>query len=144
MNERKRKASSIERQILSILREKGFAVIRAPASGSKRKDPIPDIIALKHGIILLIEVKSRKERGKVYIDRWQAEGILEFAKKSGGELFLAVKFPRFLKFVKFESLRKTDSGNYVADEEVIDEGMDIEGFIRYVESKLAKTLDTFF
>lgn len=143
MSERKRRASGIERQILSLLRDRGFAVIRAPASGSKRKDPIPDIIALKHGIILLIEVKSRKEPGKVYIEKWQAEGIYEFAKKSGGELFLAVKFPRLLKFVKFEKLRKTDAGNYVVDEDVIEQGMSLDDFVRYVESKIAKTLDAF-
>lgn len=127
-----------------MLRDRGFAVIRAPASGSKRKDPIPDIIALKHGIILLIEVKSRKEPDKVYIEKWQAEGILDFARKSGGEVFLAIKFPRFLKFVKFENLRKTEAGNYVADEQIISDGLNLDDVVRYVESKLSKTLDSFF
>ncbi|ARM76310.1 Holliday junction resolvase Hjc [Acidianus manzaensis] len=143
MNERKSKASSIERQVLSLLRDRGFAVIRAPASGSKRKDPIPDIVALKNGIILLIEVKSRKMKNKVYIGRDQAEGILDFARKSGGEIFIAIKFPKFLKFVRFEKLRKTSSGNYVADEDTINEGLTIDDLTRYVESKFSKTLDSF-
>ncbi|MQL55158.1 Holliday junction resolvase Hjc [Acidianus ambivalens] len=143
MNERKRKGTSVEHYILSSLRDKGFAVVRAPASGSKRKDPIPDIIAMKNGVILLIEVKSRKEKNKVYVPRSQAEGIINFAKKSGGELFLAVKFPKFLKFIPFSKLRITESGNYVADEEVIEEGLSLEDLVRAVEAKFSKTLDFF-
>ncbi|AWR97602.1 endonuclease [Acidianus sulfidivorans JP7] len=143
MNERKAKASNIERQILSSLRDRGFAVVRAPASGSKRKDPIPDIVALKNGVILLIEVKSRKSKNKVYISKEQAEGILDFARKSGGEIFIAVKFPKFLKFVKFEKLRKTESGNFVADESTINEGLTLDDIVRYVEAKFSKPLDSF-
>ncbi len=143
MNERKRRGTSVEHYILSSLRDRGFAVVRAPASGSKRKDPIPDIIAMKNGVILLIEVKSRREKNKVYVTKSQAEGIISFSKKSGGELFLAVKFPKFLKFLPFNNLRITESGNYVADEEVIEKGFSLEDLVRYVEAKFSKTLDFF-
>ncbi|NON62584.1 Holliday junction resolvase Hjc, partial [Acidianus sp. RZ1] len=115
---RKKRGSVVERQIVSLLRDRGFAVLRAPASGSKRKDSIPDIVAMKSGYILIIEVKSRKG-GKVYISRDQAEGILDFTRKSGGELFIAVKMPRVLRFVPFTKLRKTESGNYVIDEDIL-------------------------
>jgi Holliday junction resolvase len=142
VNKRKVKGSSVERLILSLLRDRGFAVIRAPASGSKRKDSIPDIIALKYGYIMLIEVKSRRS-GKVYISREQAEGILEFSRKSGGELFIGVKLPKILKFVPFSKLRKTDGGNYVIDDNILEEGYTIDALTRYVESKFSKTLDSF-
>ncbi|MEM0200682.1 MAG: endonuclease, partial [Saccharolobus sp.] len=66
MNTRKRRGTAVEREIVNKLREKGFAVLRAPASGSKRKDSVPDIIALKNGIIILIEMKSRKDGERVY------------------------------------------------------------------------------
>jgi Holliday junction resolvase len=143
VNSRKAKGSNVERQVLSLLRDRGFAVVRAPASGSKRKDPAPDIIALKLGQIVLIEMKSRKQ-GKVYITREQAEGIAEFARKSGGELFIGVKLPRLLKFVPFSKVKRTEGGNYVVDEELIEEGLDIDGLTRYVEAKISKTLDSFF
>jgi len=143
VNSRKAKGSNVERQVLSLLRDRGFAVVRAPASGSKRKDPVPDIIALKLGQIVLIEMKSRKQ-GKVYITREQAEGIAEFARKSGGELFIGVKLPRLLKFVPFSKVKRTEGGNYVVDEELIEEGLDIDGLTRYVEAKISKTLDSFF
>jgi len=137
------RGSALERYIVSKLRDKGFAVIRAPASGSKRKDHVPDIIALKAGVILLIEVKSRKSGNRIYIDKEQAEGIKEFARKSGGELFIAAKIDRTLRFVKFEELRKTEGGNYAVDFETIEKGMEIDDLVRYVEGKISKTLDSF-
>ncbi|WP_016730157.1 Holliday junction resolvase Hjc [Saccharolobus islandicus] len=142
MNAKKRKGSAVERNIVGKLRDKGFAVVRAPASGSKRKDPIPDIIALKSGVIILIEMKSRKDKeGKIYVRREQAEGIMEFARKSGGTLFLGVKKPGVLKFIPFDELRRTETGNYVADSEI--EGLDLEDLVRLVEAKVSKTLDNF-
>ena len=143
MGSNKVRGSAVERYIVSRLRDKGFAVIRAPASGSRRKDHVPDIIALKSGVIILIEVKSRKNGKKIYIEGEQAIGINEFARKSGGELFLAAKINRTLRFVKFEELRKTEGGNYVIDLESIEKGMDIDDLVRYVESKISKTLDAF-
>jgi len=137
------RGSAVERYIVSKLRDKGFAVLRAPASGSKRKDHVPDIIALKSGVIILIEVKSRKNGKKIYIEREQAEGISDFAKKSGGELFLAAKIDRTLRFVKFEEIRKTEGGNYAIDLETVEKGMDIDDLVRYVESKISRTLDSF-
>lgn len=143
MGSNKVRGSAVERYIVSKLRDKGFAVLRAPASGSKRKDHVPDIIALKFGIIILIEVKSRKNGKKIYIEREQAEGISDFAKKSGGELFLAAKIDRTLRFVKFEEIRKTAGGNYAIDLETVEKGMDIDDLVRYVESKISRTLDSF-
>ncbi|AWR99785.1 Holliday junction resolvase Hjc [Metallosphaera hakonensis] len=143
MNQRKSRGSSVERYVLSLLRDRGFAVIRSPASGSKRKDPAPDLVALKNGVILLIEVKSRRKTGHIYITKEQVAGILEFSRKSGGELFLAVKHPKLLKFIRFQELKKTDGGNYVVTEDAIERGVDVDGLVRYVESKFSKTLDTF-
>jgi|ECHhosMinimDraft_1075155.scaffolds.fasta_scaffold07715_2 Holliday junction resolvase len=143
VNYRKRRGTEEERRILTLLRDRGFAVIRSPASGSKRKDPVPDIVAMKDGVILLIEVKSRRNGKQVYVKRDQAEGILEFAHRSGGELFLAVKRPRELRFLKFSELRRTDGGNFVATEDAIRAGLDLDALVRYVESKFSKPLDSF-
>ncbi|MEM0068014.1 MAG: Holliday junction resolvase Hjc [Saccharolobus sp.] len=143
MNTRKSRGTAVEREIVNKLREKGFAVLRAPASGSKRKDSVPDIIALKNGIIILIEMKSRKDGGRVYVRKDQAEGILDFARKSGGFLFLGVKKPGILKFVPFSKLRRTEAGNYVVDPEDIMDGLDVDGLVRIAEAKISKTLDNF-
>ncbi|BBG23996.1 Holliday junction resolvase Hjc [Sulfuracidifex tepidarius] len=145
MNPRKRKGTSVELFLFKKLRDKGFAVTRAPASGSKRKDPIPDIIAMKKGIIVLIELKSRSKEGKIYVSKEQAEGAKEFADKSGGYLFLGIKTPSTFKFLDFSKLRSTKGGNYVADEPTVDkEGLSFEDLLKFVDNKLGISLDTFF
>ncbi len=144
MNSHKRRGTSFELSVFKKLRDRGFAVTRAPASGSKRKDPIPDIIAMKKGIILLIELKSRSKDGKIYISKEQAEGAMVFAEKSGGYLFLGVKTPSSFKFLHFSRLRSTKGGNYVADELVVSkEGLSLEDLFRFVDSKLGVSLDGF-
>jgi Holliday junction resolvase len=143
LSERKRRGSAVERYIVNKLYAKGFACVRAPASGSKRKNPVPDIIALKGGVILSIEVKSRRSDDSVYISREQGEGILRFSERSGGELFIAIKNTSELKFIPFSKLRKTKGGNFVADKEVISSGLSMEDLVRLVESKFVKGLDLF-
>jgi len=144
VNPRKRKGTSVELSLFKKLRDKGFAVTRTPASGSKRKDPIPDIIAMKKGVIILIELKSRSREGKVYVSKEQAEGAKVFADKSGGYLFLGIKTPSMLKFLHFSKLRSTKGGNYVADEYTVDkEGLSFEDLLRFVDGKLGVSLDEF-
>lgn len=145
MSENKRRGVSIERRIVSKLRNKGFAVIRAPASGSKRKDSIPDIVAMKSGVILTIEVKSRREGNKIYLRREQIEGIWDFSKKAGAEPFVAVKVgdEREIYFVKLSSLNQTPGGNYVLDVNNVEDKMSFDDLIRYVESRISRTLDSF-
>ncbi|MCY0849963.1 Holliday junction resolvase Hjc [Sulfuracidifex metallicus] len=144
MNSRKRKGTSAELFLFKKLRDKGFAVTRSPASGSKRKDPIPDIIALKKGIILLIELKSRSKDGKIYVSKEQAEGAMVFADKSGGFLFLGIKTPTTFRFLDFSKLRQTKGGNYVADEKTLEsEGLSFDDLIRFVDKKLGISLDDF-
>jgi hypothetical protein len=46
-----------------------------------------------------------------------------------------------LKFIPFDKLRRTETGNYVADSEI--EGLDLEDLVRLVEAKVSKTLDNF-
>lgn len=143
MTSNKSRGTSLERYIVSKLRDRGFAVIRAPASGAKRKDHVPDIVAMKSGVIILIEMKSRKNGSRIYIEREQAEGIKEFARRSGGELFIGAKIDKELRFVKFDSLRKTEIGNYVVDTETLSIGLTFDDLVRYVDAKLSKTLDFF-
>ncbi|MEM0373153.1 MAG: Holliday junction resolvase Hjc [Sulfolobaceae archaeon] len=139
----KQRGSSIERQIVNKFRDRGFAVVRTPASGSKRKDHIPDIILMKSGVIILIEMKSRRREGRIYISKEQGLGIAEFARKAGAELFIGVKYPKELYFIKFENLKRTDNGNFLIDEEVLNKALTFDELVRYVDSKLVKPLDYF-
>ncbi|MEM3290530.1 MAG: Holliday junction resolvase Hjc [Candidatus Micrarchaeaceae archaeon] len=119
----KQRASNVERKIVSLFRDQGFAVIRAPASGSKSKQPLPDIVALKDGKIIVIEVKSRVHDKNVYISKEQYDGILRFAQVAGAKAYVAVKNPDGLHFVNLEELEKTRGENYAVPREKIMNGL---------------------
>ncbi len=100
----KRKGTRIENELANMLWAKGFAVVRGPSSGAGvRKRYQPDIVAIKNGIVYVIEVKSRKN-DIVYIDAGQIFGIQEFAKRSKGIPLVAVKSHGKFKFYTIDML----------------------------------------
>jgi Holliday junction resolvase len=52
------KGSRRERELVNQLDETGFAVMRAPASGSATERELPDVLAGDNGYFLAIEAKS--------------------------------------------------------------------------------------
>ena len=92
MAQPKRKGARIENELANILWELGYAVVRGPASGSKVKKRIqPDLVAIKRGIVIVIEVKSGKPGSPIYIPSHQITAITEFARRAGGRAYVAVK-----------------------------------------------------
>ncbi|MCD6487827.1 MAG: Holliday junction resolvase [Desulfurococcales archaeon] len=136
MNKR-RIGFSRERELARILWKKGFAVIRAPASGAKaRKLSYPDIVAIKNRVVLAIEVKTKEKPGTVYIDKRQVKKLLEFTRRSGGLGFIAVKIMdgRGWRFIPIEKLEVTRGGNYRVSIDTIDSGLLLKDIVRLGES----------
>ncbi len=74
-----------------MLWEKGWAVIRGPASGGGSKARIqPDIVAVKNRKILVFEVKKARSK-PVYLDPGQVLGLIEWARRAGGDAWIAVR-----------------------------------------------------
>ncbi|MCX8184344.1 MAG: Holliday junction resolvase Hjc [Sulfolobales archaeon] len=107
-----------ERELVTQLWKKGFAVVRAPASGSKiKRAAYPDVVAIKKGRVAVFEVKSRSKEESIYIDREQIVKLVEFAERAGGRAYVAVKLPRQKwVFVPVEKLESTSSGYRVGRE----------------------------
>ncbi len=83
---------SHERDLARKLWSMGYAVIRAPASGRKACVlKYPDLVAIKNRRILVFEIKATRSLSDIYIPRRQVEKLLEFAKRAGGEAYIAVK-----------------------------------------------------
>lgn len=104
-----------ERDLALKLWKKGFAVIRAPASGSKtRRIVYPDLVAIRNGVILVFEVKTIHEKRPIYIRKQQVEKLKEFLKRSGGHGFIAVKIVGSMdwRFIPLDELEETNGGNY--------------------------------
>ncbi len=116
-----------ERELVVQLWRRGFAVMRAPASGSKiKKAAYPDVVAIKSGRVAVFEVKSRSKEETIYLEREQVAKIAEFARRAGGRAYVAVRIPdRGWTFVPVENLEPTETGFKVRKESLA-EGLDLE------------------
>ncbi len=116
-----------ERELVIQLWRRGFAVVRAPASGSRiRRAAYPDVVAIKSGRVAVFEVKSRSKEETVYIEREQVTKLAEFAKRAGGKAFIAVRISeRGWVFVPIENLEPTETG-YKVKKEALAEGLSLE------------------
>jgi Holliday junction resolvase len=80
-----------ERELVHTLSKMGYMVIRAPRSGSINLAS-PDIIAAKHGKLLVIECKSRKGAFKIPIE--QLNELKEWRDKAGAFAYIGWKISR--------------------------------------------------
>ncbi len=88
----KKRAAQAENELANLLWEMGYAVVRGPSSGSgARRRFQPDLVAVKDGKVLVIEVKTCNPESIVYVPRAQVEGLREFARRAGGSVFIALK-----------------------------------------------------
>ncbi|MFH1055738.1 MAG: Holliday junction resolvase Hjc [Candidatus Altiarchaeota archaeon] len=90
------RGAGFERQLVSEFWARGWASLRAAGSGT-RKEPVPDVVALKCGRIIIVECKTtRKDRLSL---KTAILSLAEFTKVSGGEAYIAIRFfrqePRF-------------------------------------------------
>jgi Holliday junction resolvase len=124
-----------ERELARLLWSKGFAVIRAPASGARARHLIyPDIVALYHGRVFAIEVKYHRT-DVVYVQASQVEKLLEFSSRAGATPLIAVKRPRRGWYiVPLEAAKKTSNGIRI-DNEVLNKSYTLEEFISSIVNK---------
>ena len=95
------RGASFERQLVTEFWERGWAAMRAAGSGT-RKEPVPDVTAIKGGRIILVECKTtRKDRLSL---KTAITELARFAEISGGEGYIAIRF--FRQRPRFYSLRE--------------------------------------
>lgn len=127
---------SDERELVNEFWRHGFAVLRAPASGSATKMVRPDIIAgnAQLGLQLAIEVKTSWNK-VIYIKRESIGQLVEFAKRFGCRPILAIKFKGIRKvswiFIPPRKLQITNSGNYkITSSNALQVGRDLDSLVR--------------
>lgn len=85
------KGANFERFIVSELWLHGWAAMRAAGSGTT-SFPVPDVIGVRRGKIVLIECKTtKKDRLSLKKD---VLDLARFMELSGGEAYIAVRFHR--------------------------------------------------
>jgi Holliday junction resolvase len=123
-----------ERELVNELDAAGFAVMRAPASGSATERDLPDVLAGDGEEFYAVEAKS-SEGAPIYLDGEEVEALLFFARNFGAKPRVGVRFDREdWYFFHPGDLYTTDGGNYrVKRETALAEGTDFEELVGHSE-----------
>ncbi len=110
------KGSRTERELVNLLWDYGFAVMRSPASGSGRKHPQPDILVSDGRKIFGIETKS-SSKDSIYIKKDEIDKLTDFCSKFGCDPLIGVRFDRAeWRFFKPEECGETEKSYKVTRE----------------------------
>ncbi|MFB6085178.1 MAG: Holliday junction resolvase Hjc [Halorientalis sp.] len=125
-----RKGDRRERELVNALDESGFAVMRAPASGSATDRELPDVLAGDGEAFYAIEAKS-SAGDPIYLDGEEIQALLYFAQNFGAKPRVGVRFDREdWYFFHPADLYTTDGGNYrVKKETALADGTDFAEFV---------------
>jgi Holliday junction resolvase len=108
-----RKGDRRERELVNALDDAGFAVMRAPASGSATERELPDVLAGNGDAFYAVEAKS-SSGDPIYLDNEEVYALVHvFAKNFGAIPRIAVRFDREdWYFFHPDDVHQTDGGNY--------------------------------
>ena len=112
-----------ERELVNRLDEAGFAVMRAPASGSATERELPDVLAGDGDVFYAIEAKS-SSGDPIYLTGEEVEALVYFSQNFGAKPKIAVRFDREdWYFFHPADVHQTDGGNYrVKKEKALEDG----------------------
>jgi len=118
-----------ERELVTALDEAGFAVMRAPASGSATERELPDVLAGDGETFYAIEAKS-SAGNPIYLSGEEVEALVYFARNFGANPRVGVRFDREdWYFFHPGDLYETAGGNYrVKKETALADGTDFAEF----------------
>jgi len=91
MGSSSRKGDRRERELVNYLHENGWAVMRAPASGSATERELPDVLAGNGERFYAIEVKA-SGGDPIYLDREEVLDLQFFASSFGAEARIAARW----------------------------------------------------
>ncbi len=116
-----------ERELVNRLDEAGFAVMRAPASGSATERELPDVLAGDGDVFYAIEAKS-SAGDPIYLTGEEVEALVYFSQNFGAKPKIGVRFDREdWYFFHPADVHQTDGGNYrVKKETALEDGDPLE------------------
>jgi len=123
-----------ERNLAQRFWKRGFAVIRAPASGASTKMPRPDLITgnRERGLQFAIELKTTSKK-VLYINKKSINQLVEFSQRFGCQPFVALKFKGWRNswiFISPYQLMTTSNLNFkISRKEALRNGIDMSTLI---------------
>ncbi|MEZ3115881.1 Holliday junction resolvase Hjc [Halobaculum sp. MBLA0147] len=123
-----------ERELVNRLDEAGFAVMRAPASGSATDRELPDVLAGDGERFYAVEAKA-SGGDPIYLDAEEVEALIYFAQNFGAKARIGARFDREdWAFFHPADLHTTDSGNKrVKKERALSDGEDVAALAGHSE-----------
>jgi Holliday junction resolvase len=125
-----------ERELVNELDAAGFAVMRAPASGSATERELPDVLAGDGGAFYAIEAKSSSGQ-PIYLDGAEVEALLFFARNFGARPRIGVRYDRedwYFFHPGDDAVHVTDGGNYrIKKETALAHGIDFDELVGHSE-----------
>jgi Holliday junction resolvase len=112
--------SEYERRLAKHLHSEGYAVMRAPSSGSATKRELPDLFYSKVSEpARAVELKSTAEN-VAYFQANEVFALQEFANSFGAKPRLVVRIKNDRTYYVFrpDDARMTKSGNYALDRDI--------------------------
>jgi Holliday junction resolvase len=122
------KGANAERELIKLLSEHDFAVLRVAGSGANPL-PCPDVVALKKGTAIAFECKAKK--GKYLpISVEQINEEVGWAKQAGAKFVVAWKVPRKgWVFLNISAFREKDKNFMITIEEAFSQAIPFEKIV---------------
>lgn len=145
------KGGRSERELVTLLDDAGFAVIRAPASGSATERELPDVLAGNGDVFYAVEAKA-SGGDPIYLTGEEVDALCFFASNFGAEPRIGVRFnvthgdPAYGNdddpgwyFFHPDDLYTTDGGNYrVKKETALAEGQTLSALCDPSQNEVAQ------
>jgi len=134
--EARRRGFAHERDLAFRLFKAGFAVVRAPASGSKASRlAYPDVVAIYRGRVLVFEAKAYSSLRPVYVDARRYRRLVDFAERAGGRAFLAFKLVGTgeWRLVPLQRLERVETGAYRCPVALLEGAERLDDLVRRVK-----------
>lgn len=111
-----------ERELVNRLDEAGFAVMRAPASGSATERDLPDVLAGNGESFYAIEAKS-SGGNPIYLEKQELDGLTFFATNFGATPKIGIRYDWCeWRFFDIENVHRTEAGSARVKKDRIDAG----------------------
>lgn len=108
-----------ERDLAKRLSDAGYAVMRAPASGSATQRELPDLLWSKPETPLSVMELKYTGENVAYFDAEEVQALGWFAACVGAKQFLCARFKQDTTYYMAhpDDARRTESGRYAVDRE---------------------------
>lgn len=126
-----KKGDRRERELVNDLHDAGFAVMRAPSSGSATDRDLPDVLCGNCDDFYAIEAKA-SGGDPIYLDAEEVAALTFFARNFGAEPLLGARFDYcdWYFFHPADCYRTDDAGNYrIKEQTAVEEGTHFDDLV---------------